>query len=93
MKLSLVTTEPGNPRKMGAEELACAVREALGSVDCRSVDRWEEALALVKTEAKEYDAVIVFGSLYLIGSIREGWKRDYEDCTACVQSQGGNRND
>ncbi|MBQ4505169.1 MAG: bifunctional folylpolyglutamate synthase/dihydrofolate synthase [Firmicutes bacterium] len=93
MKLSFVTTEPDNPRKMGAEELACAVREALGSADCRSVDRWEEALALVKTEAKEYDAVIVFGSLYLIGSIREGWKRDYEDCTACVQSQGGNRND
>ena len=93
MKLSFVTTEPDNPRKMGAEELACAVREALGSADCRSVDRWEEALALVKTEAKEYDAVIVFGSLYLIGSIREGWKRDHEDCTACVQSQGGNRND
>ncbi|MBR2000714.1 MAG: bifunctional folylpolyglutamate synthase/dihydrofolate synthase [Firmicutes bacterium] len=91
MQLSFVTTEPDNPRKMGAEALADAVKEALGSADCRSVDHWEEALALVKAEAQEYDAVIVFGSLYLIGSIREGWKRDHEDCTACVQSQGGNR--
>lgn len=83
MQLSFVTTEPDNPRKMGAEELACAVKEALGA-DCRSMVRWEEALALAKAEAREYDAVIVFGSLYLIGSIREGWKRDYENCTACV---------
>ncbi|MBR7148172.1 MAG: hypothetical protein IKD13_04995, partial [Firmicutes bacterium] len=93
MQLSFVTTEPDNPRKMGAEELADAVKETLGSADCRSVGRWEEALALAKAEAKEYDAVIVFGSLYLIGSIREGWKRNHEDCTACVQSQSGNRND
>ena len=83
MQLEFITTEPDNPRKMGAEELACAVKEALGA-DCRSEKHWEDALALVKTQAQAYDAVIVFGSLYLIGSIREGWRREHENSTACI---------
>lgn len=87
MYVSFMTTEPDNPRKMGAEELACAVRNALESADCCSVVCWEDALALAESKATEYDAVIFFGSLYLIGSIREGWKRDHEKCITCVQSQ------
>ena len=83
MQLEFITTEPDNPRKMGAEELACSVKEALGA-DCRSEKHWEDALALVKTQAQAYDAVIVFGSLYLIGSIREGWRREHENSTACI---------
>ena len=83
MQLEFITTEPDNPRKMGAEELACAVKEALGA-DCRSEKHWEDALALVKTQAQDYDATIVFGSLYLIGSIREGWRREHENSTACI---------
>lgn len=83
MQLEFITTEPDNPRKMGAEELAYAVKEALGA-DCRSEKHWEDALALVKTQAQAYDAVIVFGSLYLIGSIREGWRREHENSTACI---------
>ena len=42
---------------------------------------------MAESKATEYDAVIFFGSLYLIGSIREGWKRDHEKCITCVQSQ------
>ncbi|MBQ8589286.1 MAG: bifunctional folylpolyglutamate synthase/dihydrofolate synthase [Firmicutes bacterium] len=87
LQISCVATEPDNPRKMGAEELASAMKTVLnGAENYRSVIRWEDALTLVKSEAREYDAVVFCGSLYLIGSIREGWRRDYEECNTGIQS-------
>ncbi|MBO4991581.1 MAG: bifunctional folylpolyglutamate synthase/dihydrofolate synthase [Firmicutes bacterium] len=75
--VAFVTTEPDSPRKMGAEELACALREALGA-DCREEREWRSAMKLAEGEAHGYDAVVFAGSLYLIGSIREGWRKEYE---------------
>lgn len=74
MELTCVATEPDNPRKMTAAALADEVKVAL-DVDCDSIERWEDALAFVKREAPNYDGAIICGSLYLIGSMREGWKR------------------
>lgn len=76
--LTIAATEPENPRKLPATELACAVQAAL-CTDCLQLPSWREALMLAKEASGRGEIVVVAGSLYLIGAIREGWRREHEE--------------
>lgn len=64
----IITTEPENPRKMSATELA-----AIASRYCPEVfsaASHKEAYDMAVSRAKADDAVVVFGSLYLASDMR-----------------------
>jgi len=82
-QVTVFATEPDNPRRLGAGELADTVKAVLG-VPCGFAEDWRDALVMAEQEAHNYDAVVFAGSLYLIGSIREGWRKDYEKSIAGV---------
>lgn len=82
-EMTFVATEPDSPRRLAAEELAAAVKAIL-CADCGCVRDWKAALAAAGENAADYDAVVFAGSFYLIGSIREGWRKDYEKSIAGV---------
>ncbi len=63
-----VATEPPNPRKLDAEELAEKLR-GLGA-SCESVTEPEEAVRLAISEKDDWDLILFTGSLYLIGALR-----------------------
>ena len=63
-----VVTEPNNPRKMGAEELAAQIGAKGGN--CIIKANPEDAVNYAKTLKGEYDVILFTGSLYLIGEIR-----------------------
>ena len=63
-----VVTEPNNPRKMGAEELAAQIGAKGGN--CIIKANPEDAVNYAKTLKEEYDVILFTGSLYLIGEIR-----------------------
>ncbi len=63
-----VVTEPNNPRKMTAEELAKQI-SAKGGICTVKADP-AEAVAYAKSLYGEYDVILFTGSLYLIGEIR-----------------------
>lgn len=70
-----IVTEPDNPRKMSASELAQRLQTK--GANCQISAEAEEACKLAEKEAKksDYDAVIFAGSLYLIGKIRSILRR------------------
>ncbi len=82
-EITFLAAEPENPRKLPAKELADAVKTNLG-VDCGFTGDWKTALAAVRENGCDYDAVVFAGSFYLIGSIREGWRKDDEKSIAGV---------
>lgn len=63
-----VVTEPDNPRKLGAEELAVKLEE-LGAT-CKIAPIADDACRVVDEIKNQYDVVLFAGSLYLIGKIR-----------------------
>lgn len=63
-----VATEPDNPRKLAAEELAAKIEKTGGN--CIVKKSPKEAAAYVKTQYENYDVILFAGSLYLIGEIR-----------------------
>lgn len=63
-----VTTEPNNPRKLGAAELAGKIQERGGSAV--SLPDAAEAVSYARKQWGDYDVILFAGSLYLIGSIR-----------------------
>lgn len=75
--VTVIATEPENPRRLAAKELAHKMNQKLGVSCCYQKD-WKKAMRLAKEMAKDYDAVVFSGSLYLIGSIRGGWRKEYE---------------
>lgn len=64
-----IITEPDNPRKLGACELAAHIEQKGGRCLGAEAD-YSKAYKLAVEAAKDYDAVIFAGSLYLIGKIR-----------------------
>ena len=69
----IVTVEtPGNPRALPAQELAEAVYPVNPHV--RAAKTVEEAVSEVLDEAKEDDAVIIFGSLSYLGEAERAMK-------------------
>ena len=63
-----VVTEPDNPRKMTAEELAKQICAKGGN--CTIKEKPAEAVAYAKSLYGDYDVILFTGSLYLIGEIR-----------------------
>ena len=63
-----VVTEPDNPRKMHAKDLAEQISAKGGS--CTIKENPAEAVAYAKSLYREYDVILFTGSLYLIGEIR-----------------------
>ena len=63
-----VVTEPDNPRKMHAEELAGHISAKGGN--CTIKEKPADAVAYAKSLYGEYDVILFTGSLYLIGEIR-----------------------
>ncbi len=63
-----VVTEPDNPRKMHAEELAGHISAKGGN--CTIKEKPADAVAYAKSLQGEYDVILFTGSLYLIGEIR-----------------------
>lgn len=73
-----IVTEPDNPRRMEAEELAGRI-EAMGG-NCIIAKTPEEACQLTKEHGAKYDGVVFAGSLYLIGRIRTILRRQMRIC-------------
>ena len=65
---SFVTVEPPNPRALPAEELARTL-ELLGG-EAQSAPSVEAGTLLALEQAKPGDAVLAFGSLYMLGQVR-----------------------
>lgn len=65
----IAASEPDNPRKLNAEQLCLAVRQA--GRNCVVLGDWEKACDYICEQRHKYDAIIVSGSIYLIGRIRE----------------------
>ena len=63
-----VITEPDNPRKMEADDLA-KLFSARG-VNCQTESNPEDACRVALEKKNEYDVIVFAGSLYLIGKIR-----------------------
>ena len=63
-----IATEPDNPRKLAARELAAQIEEKGGS--CQVFSDPAEAVEAAKKRYGDYDVVLFAGSLYLIGAIR-----------------------
>lgn len=63
-----IATEPDNPRKLPADQLANRVVSK--GKTCIAVSDIQEACRYAMSRANAYDAVIFAGSLYLIGRVR-----------------------
>ncbi|MDD6155207.1 MAG: bifunctional folylpolyglutamate synthase/dihydrofolate synthase [Eubacteriales bacterium] len=63
-----IVTEPENPRKMKADDLAALISET--GADVTAVPDVEEAVDLAVSRRKDYDLVLFTGSLYMIGKAR-----------------------
>lgn len=63
-----IVTEPDNPRKMGAKELADLLQKEGANAIAKPLA--EEACAQAETMKEQYDVILYAGSLYLIGKIR-----------------------
>ena len=64
-----IVTEPDNPRKMKAADLAEKICSA-GNCSCTVASGVREAVDLARERAAGYDLTLFAGSLYLIGEIR-----------------------
>lgn len=63
----IITITPDNPRALSAQELQ---QVALQYCSCVEVgENVEKALTMVQKEEKNYDAVLIFGSLYYLHSV------------------------
>lgn len=64
----VIVTDVNNPRKMDSKELLNLVKSR--NDNC-SYEALKNIIKNIKSEAKDYDATIVFGSLYMIGDFRK----------------------
>lgn len=65
----ILTTEPGNPRKISAKDLSVIVNKY--NDDFEYKENIKDAIELSYKEYKENDLILVSGSLYLIGEVRK----------------------
>ncbi len=73
----IAATEPDNPRKLSAEQLC--ERVIRSGRNCAALGDWEKACDYVEKEMHNYDAVIISGSLYLIGKVRGRFTDENEE--------------
>ncbi|MBR3766817.1 MAG: bifunctional folylpolyglutamate synthase/dihydrofolate synthase [Clostridia bacterium] len=65
----VITVKPSNPRSMSAEELSCIAEEF--SVKSTPYNTPEEGIRAAFGKIATFDALIVCGSLYLAGDVRD----------------------
>lgn len=70
----IIVTEPDNPRKLAAENLAEHVADF--GVAAEAVPDVETAVHRAKELADGYDVILFAGSLYLIGDVRRLWRNE-----------------
>ena len=70
----IIVTEPGNPRKLAASELAKHMADA--GVTAEVIADAEAAMHHAKELADGYDVILFAGSLYLIGDVRRLWRNE-----------------
>jgi dihydrofolate synthase/folylpolyglutamate synthase len=70
----IVATAPDNPNKAEAATL-CGIVKSKGR-ECVATEDWEKGLKHILKEMNNYDAIIITGSLYLIGKIRGQLKNE-----------------
>lgn len=63
-----VATEPDNPRKLAASELAAEIEKKGGSAVVKPSVK--EAAEYALSQKEDYDVILFSGSLYLIGAVR-----------------------
>lgn len=69
----ILVTEPDNPRKLAAAELAARFKsKGAKVVTCAKI---QDAVAYAEQIKQEYDAVIYAGSLYLIGEVENQYEK------------------
>lgn len=70
----IIVTEPDNPRKLAASELAKHIADA--GVTAEVIADAEAAMHRAKELADGYDVILFAGSLYLIGDVRRLWRNE-----------------
>lgn len=70
---AFIATEPENPRRLSAEALAARIRQMDGQAE--PVADLQKACRMAWEQADAYDVVLVAGSLYLIGAVRDRLRR------------------
>lgn len=70
----IIVTEPDNPRKLAASELAKHMADA--GVTAEVMADAEAAMHRAKELADGYDVILFAGSLYLIGDVRRLWRNE-----------------
>ena len=70
----IIVTEPDNPRKLAASELAKHMADA--GVTAEVIADAEAAMHHAKELADGYDVILFAGSLYLIGDVRRLWRTE-----------------
>ena len=70
----IIVTEPDNPRKLAASELAKHMADA--GVTAEVIADAEAARHHAKELADGYDVILFAGSLYLIGDVRRLWRNE-----------------
>ena len=70
----IIVTEPDNPRKLAASELAKHMADA--GVTAEVIADAEAAVHRAKELADGYDVILFAGSLYLIGDVRRLWRNE-----------------
>ncbi len=70
----IAASEPDNPQKLNAELLCRAVKQA--GRDCVVLGDWEKSCDYIYENRDKYDVIIVSGSIYLIGRVRERFAND-----------------
>lgn len=70
----IIVTEPDNPRKLAASELAKHMADA--GVTAEVASDAEAAMHRAKELSDGYDVILFAGSLYLIGDVRRLWRNE-----------------
>ena len=70
----IIVTEPDNPRKLAASELAKHIADT--GVTAEVIADAEAAMHRAKELADGYDVILFAGSLYLIGDVRRLWRNE-----------------
>lgn len=70
----IIVTEPDNPRKLAASELAKHMADV--GVTAEVIADAEAAMHRAKELADGYDVILFAGSLYLIGDVRRLWRNE-----------------
>lgn len=71
-----ISTEPNNVRRMTAEKLCGIINK--NNCSCKTIPDVKEACEYAVKEAKDYEAIVFAGSLYLAGEVRGILKHEYE---------------